>query len=84
MIEINHGCTKVRGTDSTYQYVVKTVGEDGLLDSNYEVYVFEVLDELGDPRIGDFISGTQLIRRTEPKVNPDWRKWKDKDLYGNP
>lgn len=84
MIEIEHGCTKVMGTEGTYRYTVKKVGSDKLLDSETESYVFEVVDTMGDPRIGDFIKGTQLVRRTELKVNPDWRKWKDKDLYGNP
>lgn len=84
MIEIDDGCTKVPRTDATYQYVKQVVGKDGLLDSEFEVYVFEVLDELGPPRIGDFIVGTALVRRTVPKVNNDWSKWKDKDLYGNP
>lgn len=84
MIEIQHGCTQVPHTEGTYVYTENKVGKDTINESETFTYVFEVLDELGPPKIGDFIVGTSLVRRTEPKVNNDWRMWKDKDLYGNP
>lgn len=87
MIEIQHGC--VRSANDLREYTYTEVSVKGFqkdYQSLLEVvdtsksYTFYVMDDLGAPNIGDFIEGGHLVRRTKPKVNNDWSKWKDKDL----
>ena len=81
MIEIENGCFKRPG--GYWEYCYTTVGQDTLHEVKFHAVMFQT-DEGEVPEIGDFIEGGILIKRTKPKVNPDWRKWKDKDLTGNP
>lgn len=81
MIEIEHGCYKVPNTENTYIYIVHSVGADRLLGVVETQYAFVAADGT-KPDIGDFISNGLLVKRTEPKVNSDWSRWKDKDLTG--
>lgn len=83
MIEIQNGCVRIRNTENGWMYQFMQVGEDRR-DQVEFVQITFVAAEGEKPEIGDFIEGGKLVKRTEPKVNPDWRKWKDKDLYGAP
>lgn len=81
-IEIEHGCTET--PDGRYEYTTHLVEPlDTVGKSIYKTYPFTSVDGK-PPKIGDFIVEGLLVRRTKPKVNADWRMWKDKDLYGNP
>lgn len=82
LVEIQNGCTRVHGQANTWLYSNMLVGEDRRDDVIFENIIFTSLPD-ERPVIGDFISAGKLVKRTEPKVNPDWSKWKDKDLYGN-
>jgi len=86
MIEIEHGCIKDLTQKNTYCYVDVNIYahlknyEDILkvVDSDH-MYIFHVEDGQ-KPEIGDFIEHGKLVKRTKPKVNNDWSKWKDKEL----
>lgn len=82
MIEIQHGCQKDK-TRGVWYYTTVTSPSGQPDDVKYETTPFVVPDGL-KPEIGDFIESGVLVKRTKPKVNSDWSKWKDKDLYGNP
>lgn len=83
MIEIQSGCVRSRTEDNTWLYSTVSSGKKGNEDVVFETITF--VAENGDkPEIGDFIQGGKLVKCTVHKVNPDWSKWKDKDLYGNP
>lgn len=86
MIEIQHGCTNVPNTENTYRYdevIVEAYQPD--YQGNLSVksvensYIFVAPNGL-EPEIGDFIVNGVLVKRTVPKVNNDWRMWKDKEL----
>lgn len=81
MIEIQHGCIALG--NKMWKYVTVTSPSGNPDDVTITEYPFA---SLGDdiPVIGDFIVGTTLVKRDKPKVNSDWSKWKDKDLYGKP
>lgn len=86
MIEIQHGVVKDPTVVNKYYYVDSSIlgyienYQTLLLVENHDtVYPFTTKD--GEkPEIGDFIDGGVLVKRTQPKVNNDWSKWKDKDL----
>ena len=87
MIEIQHGCTQNVIGSNQYVYTeikIKAHNEDYQsimeVESNTTHYVFYVVDDQGPPKVGDFIDNGTLVRRTKPKVNNDWSRWKDKDL----
>lgn len=83
MIEIQNGCTPSNTVPNTWEYTVMEVGKDRRDQVNIITHTF-VAQEGKVPVIGDFIDGGKLVKRTEPKVNADWSRWKNKDLYGNP
>lgn len=85
-IEIEHGCIRDPNSTNLYYYVephTKAYIKDyqSLLEVIDErtTHIFVAMNG-AKPAIGDFISGGTLIKRTEPKVNNDWSRWKDKDL----
>lgn len=82
MIEIEHGCN-FDGLTGKWSYVTITSPTGWTSDVKMTTYEFTV-NEGERPDIGDSIDGGKLIKRTTPKVNSDWSRWKDKDLYGNP
>lgn len=86
MIEIQHGCIKDLTQKNTYIYVdaklhayLRSYEEILKVDSQDNTYIFHVEDGQ-KPEIGDFIEHGKLVKRTKPKVNNDWSRWKDKDL----
>lgn len=83
MIEIQNGCVRHPTRNNTWIYTNMSLGADRRDDVVIEEIIF-VAEPTERPAIGDFIDAGVLVKRTTPKVNPDWRKWKDKDLYGNP
>lgn len=90
MIEIQHGCVVDNTKENTYLYTVtktEAIMKDyqSILRVDFDIVTLEFTVEPGEtPKIGDFIEAGRLVKRTKPKVNNDWRMWKDKDLYGNP
>lgn len=80
MIEIQHGCIP---TNEGWTYVEVNSPSGRIDDVKYAHYTF-VTTGTDRPEIGDFIAEGVLVKRRVPKVNSDWSKWKDKDLYGNP
>lgn len=83
-IEIQHGCIQSPTDLNSWLYVevkVKVGAQHN--ESERFSYPFRSTGE-DKPEIGDFIDGGMLVKRTTPKVNSDWSRWKDKDLYGNP
>ena len=81
MIEIQHGCQHYGGGAYIYSTITSPSGQPG--DVKISSYDFTA-DNGEKPEVGDFIVNMKLVKRTEPKVNSDWSKWKDKDLYGHP
>lgn len=86
MIEIEHGCIQDPRQANTYYYVdsklhayVKDFQSLLWVEDHSTVHTFHVEDGQ-HPEIGDFIEHGKLVKRTKPKVNNDWSKWKDKDL----
>ena len=80
-IEIENGC--FLQNDGSWQYTYTTVGEDTINQVVFKSVTFQSAP--GEvPVIGDFIEGGMLVKRTEPKVNADWSRWRDRDLWGNP
>lgn len=90
MIKIEHGWTRVPGKENTFHYT--TSHTDALLQDYQSIIKIEfdvttlefTVPEGEQPEIGDFINNGVLVKRQGNQVNPDWRMWKDKDLYGNP
>lgn len=81
MIEIESGC--VLRNDGLWTYSTITSPSGDPADVKIMHYVFTAPN--GErPNIGDFINNGSLVKRDKPKVNSDWSRWKDKDLYGNP
>ena len=81
MIEIESGC--VLRQDGLWEYTTLTSPSGQPDDVVITHYVFAA--EAGErPKVGDFINNGRLVKRDKPKVNSDWSRWKDKDLYGNP
>lgn len=83
MIEIQNGCIPSQLIPNGWSYTNMELGKDFRNDVKFITINFIAL-EGQKPEIGDFIENGLLIKRTKPKVNDDWSKWKDKDLYGNP
>lgn len=83
MIEIESGCVKVHAKENTWSYSTVEQGKEGNTHVVMNTYVF-ISNEGERPVVGDFIEAGKLVKRTKPKVNADWSRWKDKDLYGNP
>lgn len=74
MIEIEHGCIHLGDRMWKYVTVTSPSGDPG--DVKITEYPFATVEDV-IPEIGDFIVGTALVKRTTPKVNSDWSKWKD-------
>lgn len=83
MIEIQNGCTRHPNKANTWIYTNMLLGPDRRDQVKMEEYEFTAQED-ERPEIGDFIQNGSLVKRTTPKVNSDWSRWKDKDLYGEP
>lgn len=81
MIEIQHGCAQRSDGLWVYAEIKSPTGDPS--DVKLTNYVFYTPEGV-IPEVGSFIDNGQYVKRTEPKVNSDWSRWQDKDLYGPP
>lgn len=81
MIEIQHGCLSYGGGKYVYSTITSPSGNPNDVKINSYDFTAENNEK---PEVGDFIVNMKLVKRTTPKVNSDWSRWKDKDLYGAP